>query len=263
MRTPKRLPSQIKARLMALTAIILLAVSGMSTAEDVIKVGISTSFKPFNYIDSSGEIRGFNADVVRAICEKMQAKCEFVALTFPKIIPALERNDIQIAASNFLKTPERLKRINFTDKYYRSTTSLIGPSEDSFKDPAILLKQSNLRILVTHESAQWHYLKRHSQAEIISYDALMEAMTSLQQGKGDYLLMPTLFALNYLQQPENSHLDFIGLPIDDVSLEGDVHMGLTKARPELQSQVNQAIRQLVDSGELRALIDKYFPFNVY
>lgn len=256
-------PMAIHAVILAVISCLLIMLSSQSAAQEVIRVGISTSFKPFNFIDENGEVSGFNADVSRAICNKMQVTCEFVTLPFPSIVPALERNEIQLAASNLLKTPERIRRINFTDKYYRSTTSLVGPIEDSFKDPMVLLQDRSQRILVTRASTQWQYLKEHSHGEIVSFDTLREAMTGLQEGAGDYLLMPTLFALNYLQQPENSHLDFIGLPIDHPSLEGDVHMGLSKLRPDLQERTNKALRHLVDSGELRALIDKYFPFNVY
>lgn len=263
MSTSGQLIKSFNTSFLLLIAGTLLIFSNVATAQEVIRVGISTSFKPFNFIDERGEISGYNADVARAMCEKMQVTCEFVTMPFPKIIPALERNEIQLAASNLLKTPERQARINFTDKYYRSTTSLVGRAEDSFKDPMALLQQANTRILVTKGSTQWHYLKQHSKAEIIPSNTLKESLVSLSAGHGDYILLPTLFALNYLQQPENSYLDFIGLPVAHPTLEGDVHMGLVKGQPELQKRANRAIRELVDSGELRALIDKYFPFNVY
>ena len=107
-----------------------------------IKIGISTSFPPFNYKDANGEIQGYNADVARAICEKMQVSCEFSPMPFPEIISALEKGLVQFAPSNFLWTPERAARINFSEKYYRSTTSLVGLSKDSFEDPMVLLQQN-------------------------------------------------------------------------------------------------------------------------
>lgn len=250
------------APLCVITLSLLLLFTSTVKAQDVIKIGISTSFRPFNYIDENGDIRGYNADVARAICEKMQAQCEFIQMPFPKIIPALERNDIQMAASSLLFTEERARRINFTDKYFRSTTSLVGHSRDSFKDPAELL-QENHQILVTLGSAQWQYLNEHTKAQPVAVKTQKEALQGIQQGKADFILLPTLFALNFLQQPENSYLDFIGLPVNHPSLEGDVHMGLSKAHPELQVKANSALQQLVDSGELRRLIDQYFPFNVY
>lgn len=263
MNTTTQFRVRFRTILLLLITLTLMAVSSFSAAQEVIRVGISTSFKPFNFIDKNGEISGYNADVARAICDKMQVRCEFVTMVFPKIIPALENNEIQLAASNLLKTPERLNKINFTDKYYRSTTSLMGKSENSFKDPEQLLQDPSSRVMATKSSTQWRYLHENSKAQLVAVNTQKEALQAMAEGKADYILLPTLFALNYLQQPENSHLDFIGLPINHPSLEGDVHMGLTKARPDLQKRANKAIRQLVDSGELRALIDKYFPFNVY
>lgn len=230
--------------------------------EDVIHIGISTSFRPFNYRDTDGEIKGYNADVAMAICEKMKVRCEFTPLRFPEILPALEKNEIQLAASNLLWTEARAEKINFSAKYYRSTTSLVGNAADSMKDPLELLQQP-IRVAAARSTTQWHYLNDHTRTQVIGVASLKEALSALRQQEADYVLVPTLFALNYLQQPENADLDFIGIPVPHPTLEGDVHLGITKARPELKKRVDAAIADMVRSGELRVLIEKYFPFNVY
>jgi ABC-type amino acid transport substrate-binding protein len=193
----------------------------------------------------------------------MQTLCEFSPMPFPEIIPALEQGLVQFAPSNFLWTPERAARINFSEKYYRSTTSLVGLSKDSFEDPMVLLQQNEATIAAAHSSAQWRYLHQHSAAQVVSVDTIAKGMQALEKGEVDYILLPTLFALNFLQRPENTHLDFIGEPIDAKSLTGDVHIGISKTQPELKDKIDKAIQSLVSSGELRVLILKYFPFNVY
>lgn len=252
------------AKTIFISLLISLILISNAFGEDkgVIKIGISTSFRPFNYIDENGEISGYNADVARAICAQIPAKCQFVPMPFSEIIASLEQNKIQIAASNLLYTEARAQRINFSDKYYRSTTSLVGASEDSTKDPVSILSEGK-RILVVKGSTQWQYLRSNSNAQIIQVTSIRDGLNALNSQQADYALLPTLFALHNLQLSENSHLDFIGLPVNAPSLEGDVHLGLTKAVPGLQNKVNKALKELVESGELRTLINKYFPFNVY
>lgn len=252
-------------RILAGLCLVLLsqiAVADLAT-EKTLKIGISTSFPPFNYLDDKGQISGFNADVSLAVCQQMQRRCEFVPMPFPKVIAALESNQVQFAASNFIWTAERAQRINFSAKYYRSTTSLVGNAEDSFKDPNALLQQADVRIAVTDQTTQWRYLKQYSTSRITAFLSVGETVTALKQQRVDYALIPTLFALNLLQKPENSHLDFIGPPIDHATLSGDVHLGITQAHPELKDQIDTALKALHDSGQLRALSQKYFPFNVY
>jgi len=249
--------------IIVIPALFLPVIAASPLEKAPIKIGISTSFPPFNYKDANGEIQGYNADVARAICEKMQTLCEFSPMPFPEIIPALEQGLVQFAPSNFLWTPERAARINFSEKYYRSTTSLVGLSKDSFEDPMVLLQQNEATIAAAHSSAQWRYLHQHSAAQVVSVDTIAKGMQALEKGEVDYILLPTLFALNFLQRPENTHLDFIGEPIDAKSLTGDVHIGISKTQPELKDKIDKAIQSLVSSGELRVLILKYFPFNVY
>ena len=250
-----------------LVALALLTIgtfqTSMAADNKVIKIGISTSFPPFNFLDSEGNITGYNADVAMAVCRKMAAKCEFTPMPFPKIIGALEDNRIQLAASNLLWTSDRARRINFSAKYYRSTTSLVGKHNNSDQNPAAIIGNKEMTIAVTEGSTQWRYLTQHARSRILAKASIKEALAAAQSGEADYLLLPTLFALNFLEKPENFDMDFVGLPIEDKTLSGDVHLGITKAEPKLKRQVDDAIQQLVDSGELRALINKYFPFNVY
>ncbi|WP_160055122.1 substrate-binding periplasmic protein [Oceanospirillum linum] len=228
-----------------------------------IKIGISTSFPPFNYLNENGKISGYNADIAMAVCRKIKAHCEFTLLPFPQVIPALEANEIQLAASNLLRTEERAKRINFSAKYYRSTSSLLGHMDNSTQKPVEVIKNPDTSIAVTAGSTQWRYLSDHAKGEILVKASIGETMLALQKSQVDYILIPTLFALNFLERPENDNLDFVGLPLEEKTLSGDVHLGITKADPELKIQVDQAIQALVNSGELRALSKKYFPFNVY
>lgn len=243
--------------------LLMLALPALSQAQPHYKIGISDSFQPFNYRGANGELKGFNVDIARALCKQMQAKCEFVVTPFPKVIPALEKGLIDFATSNFLITDERAKRINFSAKYYRSTTSLIGPIDSPHQTPDEILQDGSVVIATQQSSAQASYLHAHSQARIIEIKSIGAGLELLRQQEVDYLIAPTLFALNFLQKSKNANLDFIGNPINHPSLSGSVHIGISKQQPQLKAEMDQALSTLLDNGQLRAIINQYFPFDVY
>lgn len=237
--------------------------SNQTLADNSYKIGISDSFQPFNYRDAQGQLKGFNVDVANALCTEMKAKCEFVVMRFPQIIPALENNEVQFAPANFLITAERAKKINFSAKYYRSTTSLIGSADKAHLDPEQVLKDMNNKVGTQKGSAQNRYLVEHAHTQVIELSSIGEGLSKLNKQEIDYLIAPTLFALNFLQRPENSRMDFIGEPINNPTLSGSVHIGITKQQPELQQKIDTALAALVKQGKLRQIINQYFPFNVY
>lgn len=242
---------------------LLSAAAWAQNSPKTLRVAVSHSFYPFNYIDAQGELQGFNVDVSKAICAEMKVSCRFVLLPFNDVIPALEKGDVHFAASDFIRTEARAKRINFSIKYYRSTTSLIGPSSESDMKPKKLLQQPGLRVLTIPTSTQSRYLEQHTRVTPVIMKGIGQGMAKLRNSEERYMIAPTLFVLDFLQRPENAHLDFIGLPLDAPDLTGDVHIGISKSFTDLKPRIDQALQTLIDSGKLRTLSQQYFPFDIY
>ena len=64
---------------------------------------------------ATGNIVGFDVDVVNAICERINRKAEFVTTGWDGIFPALQQGNFDLVASGVLITPERDKTMDFTD----------------------------------------------------------------------------------------------------------------------------------------------------
>ncbi|MBB1486770.1 substrate-binding periplasmic protein [Oceanospirillum sediminis] len=250
-------------KLRVLICSLLISFSFSLHATDYYRIGVTTSFQPFNYQDKEGKFTGFNIDIAKQLCSEMRAECEFVAMKFPEIIPALEKGEIDFSPSNFLYTAERARKVNFSIKYYRSTTSLIGSVKDALEDPENLLTDKAKIVAVQKDSVQHRFLIKHGSVNIQAIPSIGTGLKLLRENKVDYLIAPTLFTLHYLQKPENHNLDFIGEPIDGKELSGTVHIAISKKQPELKHEMDQAITRMVDNGHLRAIINQYFPFDVY
>ncbi len=55
------------------------ALSSSAVAAEKLKIGTEGAYPPFNFVDSSGKIGGFDVEIGLALCERMKVECEVVA----------------------------------------------------------------------------------------------------------------------------------------------------------------------------------------
>lgn len=75
---------------------------------EVIKVGSTLALPPFQFVDQTGEIRGFEIDLVRAIAEHLGFELEFVKTPFAQAFVGLAAGKYRLNASNIYIRCERI-----------------------------------------------------------------------------------------------------------------------------------------------------------
>ena len=107
----------------ALTLVAALGVP-LGLAQDLegrtILVGSDTTYPPFETVNDSGEIVGFDVDVVNAICEKVNCEAEFTTYAWDGIVAAIGAGtfeDFDMVASGVSITDERDETADFSEPY--------------------------------------------------------------------------------------------------------------------------------------------------
>lgn len=69
--------------------------------------------------DKAGEIRGMNAEFIKAFAKHIGVKLEFAKKnSINEVLNAVETGDVDIAISVFARTPERIQRFSVSDNYF-------------------------------------------------------------------------------------------------------------------------------------------------
>lgn len=71
-------------------ALILAAGSAMAEIPKNIKIGTDPTYAPFESKNASGELVGFDIDLAKELCKRIQANCTFVESDFDALIPSLK-----------------------------------------------------------------------------------------------------------------------------------------------------------------------------
>ncbi len=223
-------------------------------------VAITATAPPFAFKDDAGVLKGFNVDLVQAMCERLQRACRLEVMRFPDVIPAVNAGRADVGVANTLKTPEREKLVRFTRVVWRSTSSLIGRRElGSAPSTQLLGTVQTCGITGTRQLA---WLAERVSRPPVSAAGNTEVMDLLIQNQCDMTLLPMQQALPFLQSPAGQRFGYIGTPLSDSGLGGDVHMVVRPGTDRLQADVDQALDSLVRDGTHERLSRRYFPFGI-
>lgn len=110
---------------LVLAALLATFAAGASAA-DKISFGVSATYPPFESLDASNKIVGFDIDLATALCKQMQAECTFTNHAFDSLIPALKFKKYDAVISGMDITPERSKQVAFTQPYYANSALVIA-----------------------------------------------------------------------------------------------------------------------------------------
>src|SRR3954452_23894206 len=111
--------------------------AAQAVAEDrpAIKVAIEGAYPPFNYLDQNNELQGFEVDLLKALCDTMQAQCTLVTHEWDGIIRGLLNHEYDAIASSLEINERRAKRIAFSRRYYLIPAPFIAAAAEPIKDP--------------------------------------------------------------------------------------------------------------------------------
>nr|WP_035460208.1 transporter substrate-binding domain-containing protein [Microvirga flocculans] len=227
-----------------------------------IRIAVEGAYPPFNFIDANNELQGFEVELLKRLCEVMQAQCELVQHEWDGIIKGLVRKEYDAVMSSVEITERRQKRIAFSDPYYRIPAVFIGSKETAPGDvtPAAM---AGKKIGTIERTDHEDYLKRfYTNSEIVLYAKAEEANLDLLVGRLDAVFADELLLSKFLETREGGCCHILGdAPAEPAYRRESYGIGLRKEDEALRERFNRAIAQVKADGSYDRIRAKYFSFD--
>jgi len=224
--------------------------------KSVITVGTEGTYPPFEYYDENNVLTGFDIEMMYLVGGKLGLGIEFVDMAFDGLIPALITNKIDLIAAAMNATEERSRVVDFSDVYQIADGAILVKTGNRSMNSLADVRGKTIGVqLGTTEDM---YLTDSGLgADIKRYQKVNDAVREVLLDRIDGVLLDTPVANGFLEHErfegflEIAFKEMINPPEEGFSL------ALRKGDSAFLDAINNALRELDESGELGALKDKY------
>jgi len=236
-------------------AALLATVATGATAADKINFGVSATYPPFESLDASNQIVGFDIDLAKALCKQMQAECTFTNHAFDSLIPSLKFKKYDAVISGMDITPERSKQVSFTAPYYANSAVVIA-KKNTYKSFAEL---TGKRIGMENGTTHQKYLQdKHPEVKAVAYDSYQNAIIDLKNGRIDGVFGDTAVVNEWLKT--NPQLSTATDKVTDPQYFGTgLGIAVRQDNTALLEKLNAALAALKADGSWQKINDQWFP----
>lgn len=171
------------------SAIFMTALGLTSAAADVLEtvkergtliVGVKADYKPYGFLDSSGDIIGIEPDLAKDVADELGVEVEYVPVVGSNRMQFLEQGRIDLMIATMTDTEDRRKVVQIVEpSYYSSGTNVLAPKSLGLED------WEDLRGKPVCGIQGAFYNRSTSQnygAEIVAFTGTAEAYSALRAG---------------------------------------------------------------------------------
>lgn len=232
-------------------AIIFIACGNTNNNQEVLKVGTSADYPPFEYLDSANKITGFDIDLLEEISKKTGIKFEVQNIQFDGLIPALVSGKIDAAISSMSATQERRKTVDFSDTYFTTQHLFISKKGTDFKDKSDL---KDKKVGVQVGTLQETFARTLEGVTVVPFESTPNVFLSLKAGKIDALITDSSLGYEFIKKSPDTFEDFYSEPDGSEGLS--IAFKKDKFKNEI-TKINQALNEIKKDGILDILTKKY------
>ncbi len=244
----KRILSIVLAAVMLCsTALVFTACGGASSEKKELHMATNAYFEPYEYYKGK-EIVGIDAEIAKAICDKLGYELVIDDMEFDSIITAVTSGKADFGMAGMTVTEERKQSVDFTDSYTTATQVIIVSEKDSKVKNSDDLETATIGVQLGTTGDL--YVSDLKKAKVERFNKGGDAVLALTQGKVDAVVIDNEPAKAFVKANK-------GIKILDEPFEKEDYAICLAKNSELTEKINGALKELKADGTIKKIVDKY------
>lgn len=218
-------------------------------------VASNAAFAPFESVDPSGKIVGFDVDVLEAVAAKGGFKVRFVNTPWEGIFNTLNSGEAHIVASGVTITDVRKQSMDFSQPYFEAK-QLIAVKPDSKAANFNDVKAQTIGVLTGSTGDEVvSKLIGKTNTQIKRFESTPMALQELQAGGVNSVVSDNGVIRHYVTNNANSKFKLL----EDASFEPEFYgFVVKKGNTELQGKIDTGLKAIKADGTYDKIYSKWF-----
>ena len=225
----------------------------MTAKEGKLIMATNAEFPPYEYKEGD-KIVGIDAEVAKLIADKLGLELEIADVDFDSIIPGVQSGKYDMGMAGMTVTDERKEKVNFSDSYATGVQVVIVKEDseiksiDDLEGKKIGAQQGTTGYIYASDTPE---NGGYGEENVTGYQNGALAVEALKGGKVDCVIIDNEPAKAYVAANE-------GLKILETEfVTEDYAICFAKENAELQTKVNEALKELIEDGSVKKVVDTY------
>lgn len=218
-------------------------------------LGLDDSFPPMGFRGEDGEVTGFDIDLAKEVCKRMNVELKIQPIDWDAKLLDLNSKDIDVIWNGLSISPERLEKISFSKPYIANKQIIIVRTGSGLNTKADLAgKKVGIQLGSTAQDAvekEPEIVK--SFAELSKYQDNVQALMDLSAGGVDAVVVDEILGRYYIADKTETYA-----VADEYFSEENYGIGFRKDDKAFVAAVDKAIDEMVLDGTAADISKKWF-----
>ncbi len=236
----------------ALLALAFLAFT-TEAEQKTLKVGVEAAFAPFDFKKTdSGEVIGFDVDIINAIAKAEGFKVEIENMPFDALLPAVLTEQVDVAISGYSITEERAQIVKL-EPYYDSGLGVLVRS-DLIKEINSSYDLQGKTICAKSGTTGSYFAESIKNAKTRNFKTEIETFVAIDKGDCDAVLIDKPVIEYYHVR---THDDKTAVLRDKLTFE-QYGIVTSKNKTDLSDKIAEGLKKIKQDGTYDDIYRKWF-----